>query len=217
MNAEWLTFKFETLNDTPWNATVLSVAFVGGQWSDLGVEADVEKLLKNGEEYFFVVKNQKESYGRVSSTDTIEWWKKQPVEAQNKVFKPESKIDLSQLPTVFNDYCRAIGVNDKTMIMLNGTIFHATLMQSLYKTFDEKMPYEFWNVRDVRTILDIISGSTKLYGIDQYAKEKYDLNRYDALHECIKTVLQASLVLCEEGKTVKKDYEKYGISLYTKW
>lgn len=216
MQADWITYKFETLSDTPWNATVLSVAFVAGNWSDLGLNADIKKLKKNSEEYFFAIKNQRD-YHRFTTPETVEWWRNQPIEAQNKVLRAESKVDLSELPTAFNRFCKRFGTHDKTLVMLNGTVFHHTIMDSVYKHFGSKLPYEFWNIRDTRTILDTISNSTKLYGIDQYCKQKYGLERHFTLDECIKTMLQTSFVLMESGKALKEDYEKYGLNIFAKW
>lgn len=217
MSADWITFKFETLNETPWNATVLSLAVLGGKWTDLGITADVDQLKENGEEYFFTIKNQKENYGRISSQDTIDWWKKQPIEAQNKVFRSESKVDLSQLPMLLKSYFKRIGGHDKTLVMLNGIVFHQTVMDSIFRTLGEKLPYEFWNVRDIRTILDTVANTTKLYGIDQYCEQKYDLKRHDSLDECVKSMLQTSYVLLESGTTLKEEYAKYGLTIYAKW
>ena len=94
--ADWLIFDFETLSDTPWDATVLSVAYIAGNWADLKLDMDINNFLAKGEELFFKVKGQEE-YSRRPSAGTIDWWKKQTQEAQDRVFKNPNKIELIEL------------------------------------------------------------------------------------------------------------------------
>ena len=56
--ADWLIFDFETLSDTPWDATVLSVAYIAGDWKSLSLDTDIDALLDSGEELFLKVKLQ---------------------------------------------------------------------------------------------------------------------------------------------------------------
>lgn len=216
MAADWLIFDFETLSDTPWDGTVLSVAYIAGKWEDLTLDTDIDKLVSSGEELFFKVKSQTE-YGRKPTQGTIDWWKKQPQEAQDRVFKNPNKIDLSELIPKFNEYCRKKGVNKDTKVMLRGPDFDHTIMASIYKHFDNTLPYNHWNLRDVRTILDVIVGSSYIYKFNDYCSEKYGLIAHDALHDCARDILQVAYSLTVPSKELKEDYAQYGLTLYAKW
>ena len=76
---DWLTFDFETLHNVPWNANVISLACIAGNWDEVTFEAieknGIDPLLERGMELFFDL-NQKK-YNRVVGEETVEWWKKQ--------------------------------------------------------------------------------------------------------------------------------------------
>ena len=214
--ADWLIFDFETLSDIPWDATVLSVAYIAGDWKSLSLDTDIDALLDSGEELFFKVKSQ-DAYGRKPSAGTIEWWKKQSQEAQDRVIKNTNKIELIELADKFDDYCKRMGVNKDTKVFLRGPDFDHTIMATLYKKFDRPVPYNHWNLRDVRTVLDVIVGNAYIFKFKEYTAAKYNLIAHDALHDCVRDILQVGLALMVPSADLKADYKQYGFKLYGKW
>lgn len=216
MKADWLIFDFETLNDTPWEATVLSLAYIAGTWDSLDIDTDMGKLLASGEELFFKIKNQAD-YGRTTSKETIEWWRNQSQEAQDRVFKPEVKIDITELFPRFNAYCKRMGVDKDTKVMLRGPYFDHAIMASLGKRLFAELPYNHWNIRDIRTVLDTIVGYPSIFKISEYFEKKHQLVKHSALHDCAKDIMQTAFALKVGSEVLKKDYAQYGFTLYGKW
>lgn len=214
--ADWLIFDFETLSDRPWDATVLSVAYIAGNWSDIALDTDVDKLIESGEELFFKAKNQGD-YGRSPTQGTIDWWKKQSAEAQDRVFKNPNKIDLSEIVDKFSAYCKRVGVNKDTKVFLRGPDFDHTIMATIFAGFEKPLPYNHWNLRDVRTILDVIVGNSYIYKFNEYTSAKYGLIAHDALHDCARDIMQVGLSLMSNSKELKEDYKQYGLTLYGTW
>lgn len=214
--ADWLIFDFETLSDTPWDATVLSLAYIAGNWTDLKLDMDINTLLNSGEELFFKVKGQEE-YGRKPSAGTIDWWKKQTQEAQDRVFKNPNKIELLEMADKFDNYCKRMGVNKDTKVFLRGPDFDHTIMATLYKQFGRPVPYNHWNLRDIRTVLDVIVGNSYIFKFKEYTSAKYNLIAHDALHDCVRDIMQVGLALIVPSEELKEDYNQYGFKLYGKW
>lgn len=214
--ADWLIFDFETLSDEPWDATVLSLAYIAGDWADLELDTDVDKLIGSGEELFFKLKSQTE-YNRKPTQGTIDWWKKQSQEAQDRVFKNPNKIDLADMLDKFDAYCKRMGVTKDTKVFLRGPDFDHTIMVTIYKHFNRNVPYNHWNLRDVRTVLDVIVGNAYIFKFKEYCEAKYSLVAHDALHDCARDILQVGLSLKVPSKDLKEDYKQYGFTLYGKW
>lgn len=215
---DWLIFDFETLHNVPWNTSVISLAFIAGNWDEVTFESieknGIDFLKERGEEYFFDLKNQKTAYDRVIGEETKKWWESQSKEAKDRVFRNNhEKHDLSKLPELFSEYCKKHGVHKDTKILLRGPDFDHTIMLSIFGYFNRNLPYNHWNLRDIRTIVDVVAGSGYIFKFNDYCNTKFDLVAHDALHDCIRDILQVSFVLQNDSSVLKEDYKKYGMWL----
>jgi hypothetical protein len=95
-----------------------------------------------------------QKYGLTLDASTVQWWIKQNEEAQ-KVFhgyKDSLPIALDK----FNRFLTEDGITRKTLMPWgNGASFDITLMECAYKACSVKTPWDYWNVRDVRTIVEL--------------------------------------------------------------
>lgn len=215
---DWLIFDFETLHNVSWNATVISLACITGKWSEVTFEnieqTGIDFLKERGMELFFDIKTQKQLYNRVISDETVTWWKQQSKDAQQRVFhNTHTKHDLEKLTELFTEYCVKHGVNKNTKVFLRGPDFDHTIMCSIYQFFDKNLPYNHWNLRDIRTILDVIVGTSYINKFNDYCNTKFDLVAHDALHDCIRDILQASYALQTNSELLVEDYRKFNINL----
>ena len=87
--------------------------------------------------------------GRKVEEGTMLWWLKQPAAAQN-VFH-EDKLSLEQTLNDLSDWLGA----DKWIVWAKGPSFDVTMLEHAYKHFKMKTPWEFWNVRCVRTYMGL--------------------------------------------------------------
>lgn len=215
---DWLIFDFETLHNVPWNATIISLACIGGKWSEITFDKieqyGLDNILNRGMEMFFDIKTQKTNYERVVSDETVNWWKQQSEEARNRVFhNTHKKYDLEELVTKFTEYCQENGVNKDTKVFLRGPDFDHTIMLSIFKHFDKPLPYNHWNLRDIRTVLDVICGNSYIYKFNDYCNKKYNLIAHDALHDCVRDILQVSYALQHDSSVLAEDYKKHNLYL----
>ena len=88
--------------------------------------------------------------GGVIDPSTVIWWMNQSDDARNK-FAKNNKAGhimtvLAELSTWFKD---------GSIVWGNGSSFDNTILRNAYERSSLNAPWEFWNDRDVRTIVDL--------------------------------------------------------------
>jgi hypothetical protein len=101
--------------------------------------------------------------GRTTDESTIEWWGKQPQSAQDEAMSEENRISLADFKQQLNKYI--VGV-DK--IWANGPTFDIIILENLYRMIGAPVPWQFWQVRDARTIYDLGDDSIKTKNTDAH-------------------------------------------------
>lgn len=205
---DFLIFDFETLDSRAWKCKVLSFGCIAGYWEDIE-NGDINKLIENGTEVFFDLKTQS-NYGRVHSQETINWWKKQPIEAQNS-FKNKEKVDLNTFPELFTNICYDNNINKSTIIAARGCDFDPVIIHSLYDIFDKPIPYNHFNLRDVRSMMDVAAGSSYLVGFNDYCNKKYGLQKHTALHDCARDIIQVYYAMTKSIEEIDELYQSVGM------
>ena len=106
------------------------------------------------------------SYRRSLSRETLQWWFKQDEAAIKNVFDDVGGIKFETSTALFEfsnfvERCdnKCNSDSDRRVVKLwgNGSIFDLGILQNMYETciFKVKLPWKFWAVNDVRTIVDL--------------------------------------------------------------
>lgn len=85
---------------------------------------------------------------RTMSVSTIKWWLQQNDEARQEICKPGKPLD--EVLNLFTEW-----LPDDPIVWGNGATFDISMLENAYNF---KAPWKFWNVRDVRTIVDLTQG-----------------------------------------------------------
>ena len=80
---------------------------------------------------------------------TIDWWATQP-EAQKEAFCEEGRVDLD----VALDSLYKLAWQHK-FIFANGPTYDMNILEHAYKSYGKALPWQFYNVRDARTIYSL--------------------------------------------------------------
>lgn len=115
-------------------------------------------------------------YGTTSKS-TLDFWKKQPKEVKDML-----QIDPQPLEKVMYDFACWFNTNDRAWG--NGATFDVSILENYYESVNTNMPWKFWNIRDVRTIVEVgefFFGFNKFDTIPFEGKQHYALD--DAKHE----------------------------------
>jgi hypothetical protein len=96
---------------------------------------------------------------------TIDWWATQPREAQEEAFGENNRIPLKQ---ALEELGRMIWHSKR--FWANGPTFDANILEHAYKEHSMALPWQFYNVRDARTVYSLCPGLGK-YPASHHALE----------------------------------------------
>lgn len=110
-------------------------------------------------------------YGEVDP-DTLDWWMKQSEQAKKDAFN--GTADPVEAAKSFASW---LSVND--LPWGNGSVFDITILEAWFKATGVAVPWKFWNIRDVRTAVDLCGVDVK-----QFPREgTYHNALDDAIHQ----------------------------------
>lgn len=85
---------------------------------------------------------------------TMDWWDKQSSEARNAAFGGTDNPLV-----VVEDFCNFLKPDCKPWG--NGSVFDMVILEAWFDTIGKPYPWKFWNIRDVRTAVDLLNINTK--------------------------------------------------------
>jgi len=88
--------------------------------------------------------------GLVTSDDTIAWWANQEQAAQDEAFSPEGRIHIRDAFNQLYKFCWGA-----QRVWSNGAGFDVVICETVFKRIEKAVPWNFWQVRDVRTAFDL--------------------------------------------------------------
>lgn len=106
-----------------------------------------------GDEFYTNVNLQSNiNAGREITASTLLWWMRQEKEAQEQVFSlNHTAPKLSEAIVCFADFFK----NDSHKVWGNGAIFDISILETAFIKCKTPLPWKFWNVRDVRTAVEM--------------------------------------------------------------
>lgn len=99
---------------------------------------------------FYAHLNQKDqqTLGRTTTPATIQWWKQQSDAAKKEITKPGRPFK-----DVMEEFAEF--VPPKCVVWGNGATFDISMLENAFRMLGIQIPWMFWDVRDVRTIVDL--------------------------------------------------------------
>lgn len=106
-------------------------------------------------------------YRRSLNCETLQWWFKQDEEARKNIFDEDVDIIRFNIPWELAEFSNFVercnnkcnSDSDRRVVKLwgNGSLFDLGILQNMYETClpNMKLPWKFWAVNDVRTIVDL--------------------------------------------------------------
>ena len=134
----------ETLDVLP-TATILTIGAV--KFDPFGDDLNEQSCEK------FYVKVDVDSCDKIGCTvsqATLDWWSKQSKEAQNEAFDPNGRIDIVDAMNQLYKFCWGA-----KRVWSHGAGFDVIICEHLFRKMSKAIPWQFWEVRDTRTLFDI--------------------------------------------------------------
>ena len=90
---------------------------------------------------------QQKKKGRTTSNSTIEWWSKRDSSIREEAFSAKDRINVETMLNQLSEWL--VGVET---IWGHGYGFDITILENLYRNWDLPIPWNFWQVKDSRTL-----------------------------------------------------------------
>jgi len=182
-----VVFDMETTGTFP-DTGILSIGMVAFNSED---ELDFQTLVDNGIELKLDIRSQIKR-GRSVLPDTMEWWEKQG-EAAKRVLKPlPTDLSLEEAYDRIQQFFDENGINNKKMrppvtFYCRSPAFDLTILTNMCHMLKRPQLIPHLAVRDVRTVIDVLTGSTDGY---VSRKEREGFIKHNALHDSANDALQ---------------------------
>ena len=134
----------ETLDVLP-SASILTIGAVKfDPFGDDVNEPDCEKF------YVKVDLDSCDKLGLTVSQSTLEWWAKQEQAAQDEAFSTDNRIDISDAINQLYKFCWGA-----KRVWSHGAGFDVIILEHVFRKVGKAIPWQFWEVRDTRTLFDL--------------------------------------------------------------
>ena len=127
---------------------------------------------------YFYTRVDLEQPGRVVSDETMAWWASQAPEIRDEAFNEADRYPLADVMEAFN-----LWASGADRYWANGIAFDFPILESACRTYDMRWPWQFWQVRDARTIYQMVPDHNMPKNAAHHAL--YDcLNQIVRLNDC---------------------------------
>lgn len=136
-----------------------------------------------GESFYKVVCLESSvNWGAVIDPSTVIWWLKQSSEARSAIVNDDA-IPLLDALLQFREFVsdNVAGGSKKAQVWGNGASFDNSILRSSYDCIAEDYPWEYWNDRDVRTMVEL----GQAISFDPKITIPFEGSRHNALADAI--------------------------------
>ena len=117
--------------------------------------------------------------GLVVADDTIKWWSQQDQQAQEEAFGTEGRVSVTDALNQLYKFCWGA-----KRVWSHGAGFDIVILETAFRKIGKGYPWQFWQVRDTRTIYDI--------GINP---DRPEVLKHHALHDAYNQAIGVQNVL----------------------
>lgn len=171
---EHIMIDIETLATGP-NAAIATIA---------AVKFDFHSGDTGAQLYLRIDHQSNKELKRAIDPDTVYWWLGQDPEAKFDTFMHKDRVPLEEALIKLGGFVQSEENNPK--IWANSPRFDLAILGHAYQSLDIKVPWQFWQERDVRTI-------ASLNGIIKHSTE--NTGAHHALSDCYHQINYCSKVI----------------------
>ena len=135
--------------------------------------------------YFKVDLDDQDKLGREIDPNTLDWWAKQNPEVMEEAFSPDGRVPLEKALDQFHKFAWGC---DK--FWSHGAVFDLMIIEDIYRQLKRPIPWEFWRLRDTRTLFDIAD-----------PEMEKSVEQHNALFDAIRQAKGVQTVYRKLGKT----------------
>lgn len=168
-----IIFDFETISTDRINGCVISMAMLSFSMNRFeSMPYTYKELLDNTKFIKFDVQDQVKNYKRSVDKETVDWWAKQPKEAQKQLAPSKEDKSISEL---FSFWTLNKPTNLKR-VFSRGNAFDPIVLDYILKQtgIPPDSAYNFWEIRDTRSFIEGLTYGSNIdnrfipTGLDKY-------------------------------------------------
>jgi hypothetical protein len=123
--------------------------------------------------YFRINIDDQDALGREIDPGTLDWWSKQDPAIMEEAFSEEGRLSLAYAIDQFHKF--AWGCDT---FWSHGATFDLVIIENIYKQLKKPIPWNYWQLRDTRTLFDL--------GVDPEMPKD---NKHDALEDAVRQAI----------------------------
>jgi len=100
--------------------------------------------------YFRINIDDQDALGREVDPNTITWWSQQDPIVMEEAFSPDNRISLVDAIDQFHKFAWGCDA-----FWAHGSIFDIVIIENIYKQLGKPVPWQYWQIRDTRTLFDL--------------------------------------------------------------
>ena len=100
--------------------------------------------------YFRINIDDQDALGREFDQNTLDWWSKQDPAIMDEAFNPDDRIPLVEAMDKFHKFAWGCDA-----FWSHGATFDLVIIENIYRQLGKPLPWNFWQLRDTRSIFDI--------------------------------------------------------------
>ena len=138
--AKHLMVDLETMAVSP-NAVVLTLGAVHFNPYGTGYSDKI---------YFRINIDDQDALNREIDPLTIEWWSKQDPAIMEEAFSSDNRVPLVDAINQFHKFAWGCSA-----FWSHGATFDLVILEHIYRSLNKPLPWNFWQLRDTRTLFDL--------------------------------------------------------------
>jgi len=123
--------------------------------------------------YFRINIDDQDALGREVDPATLEWWSKQDPAIMEEAFSPDDRVSLVDAMDQFHKFAWGCST-----FWSHGATFDLVIIENIYRSLGKPLPWNFWQLRDTRTLFDL--------GVDPDMPKG---GKHDALQDAIRQAI----------------------------
>ena len=128
---------------------------------------------------------------------TLVWWAEQNIDVLAEAFSNEDAVSVRQ---ALQELAVFVGNDKRTCVWSHGAPFDIPILSELYARLEMRVPWQFYNVRDTRTLFDLAD-----------VKKLPQTNKHNALNDCHNQIWGVNTALVRlEAKQISSRYRYLG-------
>jgi hypothetical protein len=146
-----IMIDLETLS-TKNNAIILTIGAIKfNRNNDWGEDFTIESIHESKKFYKRITIESCEKLGLDRDANTEKWWNEQDKDAKEEAFGfVKDRYDIIEVLKMFSKW-----FGNSRYVWGNGSSFDITILTEAYSRCGLELPWKFYNIRDLRTLLDL--------------------------------------------------------------